>query len=295
LNIRKNFLTFGECVMTKKNPKFKNGLVLLVSAVVVALFALLVFSPNQEAKATPPAQSADTCKSCHEDHHELWSISQHGSVPIDCESCHRLTEGEGSHPEFPYSVESQALTCDTCHADKSKEWTSSRHGEVGLGCTTCHEPHSQQQKVLDDNQLICANCHKEQYENAHDSTHGAAGLSCENCHLGADSGHTFKATIASCESCHSDIHEANQLIAAGVMVEPVATEPAEALAEVTEPAVASVEATAETVVEEAAAESPEKGGINLPSWLLLIAGFLIGGIGAWAIFGQEPGTPNPDK
>ena len=44
-----------------------------------------------------------------------------------------------------------------------------------------------------------------------------------------------------------------------------------------------------------AAESPEKGGINLPSWLLLIAGFLIGGIGAWAIFGQEPGTPNPEK
>ena len=128
--------------------------------------------------------------------------------------------------ELTYSVESQALTCDTCHADKSKEWVSSRHGEIALGCATCHEPHSQQQKVLDDNQIICANCHKAQFEASHDSTHMAAGLTCENCHLGEDSGHTFKATITSCESCHSDIHEANQLIAAGVVVEPVATEPA---------------------------------------------------------------------
>jgi len=281
--------------MTKVHPKLKSGLVLLASAITIVLFALLALSPSQEVKATAPAQSADTCKTCHEDHFDLWSISKHGSVPIDCESCHNLTGGEGSHPELPYSVESQALTCDTCHADKAKEWVSSRHGEIALGCATCHEPHSQQQKVLDDNQIICANCHKAQFESSHDSTHAAAGLTCENCHLGEDSGHTFKATIVSCESCHSDIHEANQLIAAGVMVEPEATEPAEALAEATEPAVASVEATAETVVEADAAESPAKGGINLPSWLLLIAGFLIGGIGAWAIFGQEPGTPNPEK
>jgi len=277
--------------MTKIHPKLKNGLVLLASAIVITLFAFLALSPSQAAKATAPGQSADTCETCHKDHYELWSISQHGSVPIDCESCHRLT-GEGAHPEAPYSVQSQELTCDTCHAEKSKEWKSSRHGEIALGCATCHEPHSQEQKVLDDNQLICANCHKAQFEAAHESTHMAAGLSCENCHLGEDSGHSFKATIASCESCHSDIHEANQLITAGVMVEPIATEPAGASTEATaEPM--EVEATA--VVEETTAETPEKGGINLPSWLLLVAGLLIGGVGAWAIFGHEPGTPNPEK
>jgi predicted CXXCH cytochrome family protein len=276
--------------MTKVNPKLKSGLVLLASAITTILFALLVLSPSQEVKATAPAQSADTCKTCHEDHFDLWSISKHGSVPIDCESCHNLT-GEGTHPEVPYSVQSQELTCDTCHAEKSKEWKSSRHGEIALGCATCHEPHSQQQKVLDDNQLICANCHKAQFEASHESTHMAAGLSCENCHLGEDSGHTFKATIKSCESCHSDIHEADQLIVAGVVVEPVATEPAEASAQPT----AQAADPADAEVEADAAESPEKGGINLPSWLLLIAGFLIGGIGAWAIFGQEPGTPNPEK
>jgi predicted CXXCH cytochrome family protein len=171
------------------------------------------------------------------------------------------------------------VTCETCHSEIADQWKSSRHGEINLGCSSCHEPHSQQQKVLDKTQLICANCHKEQYDSAHDATHGAAGLTCENCHLGEDSGHSFKATIASCNDCHSDIHEAGQLIAAGAMVEPVATETAEAEME--------AESTEES--------SAEKSGINLPSWLLLIAGLLIGGIGAWAIFGQEPGTPNPEK
>ncbi len=275
--------------MSKKHPEFKNGLVFLVSAIVIALFAFLALSPSQNAKATAPGQAADTCKSCHEDQFKLWTVSKHGSVPIDCESCHGLTGGEGSHPELPYSVKSQALTCETCHADKAAEWKSSRHGEINLGCTSCHEPHSQQQKVLDDNQLICANCHKGQFEASHDSTHAAAGLTCENCHLGEDSGHSFKATIASCESCHSDIHEANQLIVAGVAIEPVATEPAEAAAE------ATAEPASAPVAEENVEATPEKGGINLPSWLLLIAGLLIGGFGAWVIFGKDPGTPTPEK
>ncbi len=276
--------------MTKFPPMLKNGLAILITTVTVTLFAFLALSPSQEVKATAPGQSADTCKDCHKDHFDLWSISNHGSVPIDCESCHRLKTGEGTHPvELTYSVESQALTCDTCHADKSKEWVSSRHGEIALGCATCHEPHSQQQKVLDDNQIICANCHKAQFEAAHESTHMAAGLSCENCHLGEDSGHTFKATIASCESCHSDIHESNQLIVAGVSIVPVATESAGATAE------AVGEPTESPVVEENVEKTPEKGGINLPSWLLLVAGFLVGGIGAWAIFGQEPGTPTPEE
>ncbi len=267
--------------MTKLNPKLKTGLALLAAAFIVTLFALLTLSPSQDVKATAPAQSADTCKDCHQDYHELWSVSQHGSVPIDCGSCHRLS-GEGAHPEFPYSVESQAVTCDTCHSEIAAQWKSSRHGDVNLGCSSCHEPHSQQQKVLGENKLICANCHKEQFETAHDSTHGAAGLTCESCHFGEEIGHSFKATISSCNDCHSDIHEAGQLVAAGAVIEPVAPAEGEAAAE---PAAA----------EEAIEEVPADGGITLPSWLLLIAGLLIGGVGAWAVFGQEPGTPNPEK
>lgn len=278
--------------MPKMHPKLKTGLVLLAAAFAVTLFALLTLSPSQDVKATAYAQSADTCKDCHQDYHSLWSLSQHGSVPIDCGSCHRLS-GEGAHPEFPYTVESQAVTCETCHMEIAEQWKSSRHGEINLGCSSCHEPHSQQQKVLDKTQLICANCHKEQYDSAHDATHGAAGLTCESCHLGDDSGHSFKATIASCNDCHSDIHEAGQLIAAGAVVEPVATEVAEASAEATaKPAESAEPVESEMEVEESSAE---EGGITLPSWLLLLAGLLIGGIGAWAVFGQEPGTPNPEK
>jgi predicted CXXCH cytochrome family protein len=275
--------------MTKLYPKHKTGLVLLAVAFVLTLFALLTLSPSQEVKATASAQSADTCKDCHQEYHDLWSISQHGSVPIDCGSCHRLN-GEGAHPEFPYSVESQAVTCETCHMEIAEQWKSSRHGEINLGCSSCHEPHSQQQKVLDETQLICANCHKEQYNSAHDATHGAAGLTCETCHLGEDSGHSFKATIVSCNECHSDIHEAGQLIAAGVVVEPIAPVEGEATAEPAAP-----EEAESHPAEETAEEVPADGGITLPSWLLLLAGLLIGGVGAWAIFGHEPGTPNPEK
>jgi predicted CXXCH cytochrome family protein len=284
--------------MKKLHLKFRNGLVFLVSAAVIMLFALLLFSPSQEAKATAPGQSASTCKSCHAAQYKLWSVSKHGSVPIDCETCHSLEAGEGTHPALAYTIKSQALTCETCHADKAAEWKSSRHGEINLGCASCHEPHSQQQKVLDNNQLICANCHKDQYGAMHDSTHAAAGLTCENCHLGKDSGHTFKATIASCESCHSDIHEDNRLIAAGVVITPIAAQTTDTSAGAsiaTQPAETSANATAQPAATPIAEKPATKGGINLPSWLLLIFGLLIGGFGAWAIFGQDPGTPNPEK
>ncbi len=269
--------------MAKTSQHFQKNLVVLASVFVILLFAFLALGPNQDVSAAASGQVVDTCKGCHKAQFDLWTVSKHGSVPIDCENCHRLTGGS-THPESAYSTDNQALTCDTCHADIAAQWKASRHGDINLGCASCHEVHSQQQKVLDDNRLICANCHKEQFEVAHDSTHGAAGLSCENCHLGADSGHTFKATIASCESCHSDIHEASGLIAAGVVVEP-----ADPSAEATPEAVES------PVVEEAAAETPETGGVNLPSWLLVIAGLLVGGVVSWVIFGRDPGTPTPES
>lgn len=278
--------------MTKAHLKFIS---LLVSVVFVVLLAVLILSPSQEAKATAPSQSAETCKNCHYNQYDLWTVSKHGSVPIDCESCHRLT-GEGAHPDVPYSIESQALTCETCHADKAQEWKSSRHGDINLGCATCHEPHSQQQKVLKDNQLICLNCHKSQFEAAHNSTHMAAGVSCEDCHLGKDSGHTFKATIASCESCHSDIHESGRLVAAGAAIEPVATQPAEAVDGATaEPAEAVNPSPTAGPADDVVVKKPGESGINLPPWLFLLVGLLIGGVGAWAIFGKDPGTPTPEK
>lgn len=272
--------------MTKLHPKIVG---LLIVAVFAAFFAFLVFSPGGEVKATAPGQLAETCKTCHQDHYDLWKISQHGSVPIDCESCHRI-DGQGAHPEVPYTIETQALTCDTCHAEKSKEWVSSRHGEIDLGCATCHEPHSQQQKVLKDGQLICANCHQAEFDKAHQSTHLASGVNCENCHLGEDSGHTFMATVASCNSCHSDIHEAGHLVTAGVVAMPANPQDTDGEGETTEAPAAEASAPAEAAVHAGESAVAEEGGIHLPSWLLAAAGLLVGAIASWAIFGKEPGS-----
>jgi len=80
------------------------------------------------------------------------------------------------------------------------------------------------------------------------------------------------------------------------VVEPVATEPAEASAEATaEPAEAAKAEIAPQPAQEEVVNESEDGGINLPPWLLLLAGLLIGSFGAWAIFGREPGTPTPEK
>lgn len=272
--------------MNKISLSFKKVLIPLALAASLAIFVFLALGPSQQVKAAHSSfqQDATSCKYCHENQYQLWSESKHGSVPINCETCHRLA-GEGEHPEVAYLTGDQSLTCDTCHADLASQWKASKHGEVGMGCTSCHEVHSQQLKVLDNSQLICANCHKDQYKAAHDSTHAAAGLTCKNCHLGEDSGHTFKATIASCESCHTNLHEANDLIKAGVDIKPADSLSADTPAE----PVAAPTTTPETP------EAPAKGGINLPSGLLLLAGLLIGGVVSWVIFGRDPGTPTAEK
>lgn len=272
--------------MNKIPHSFKNVLILLALATSLAIFVFMALGPSQTVKAAEGSfqEDASSCKYCHEDQYQLWSQSQHGSVPINCETCHRLA-GEGAHPEVAYLTADQSLTCDTCHADLSSQWKASRHGEIDLGCASCHEVHSQQLKLLDNSQLICANCHKDQYKAVHDSTHEAAGLTCKNCHLGADSGHTFKATIASCEACHTDLHEAKDLITAGATIKPMDSISDEATAEPVAEATAEPEAT----------QAAEKGGINLPSWLLLLAGLLIGGVVSWVVFGKDPGTPTSEK
>ena len=43
------------------------------------------------------------------------------------------------------------------------------------------------------------------------------------------------------------------------------------------------------------AETPaaaDAGGVHVPSWTLMLAGLLVGGIGSWAIFGRDPGGPS---
>jgi hypothetical protein len=153
--------------------------------------------------------------------------------------------------------------------DIKEQWMTSRHGERGMGCVTCHEPHSQQQKLIGENKSTCENCHRTQVEAAHDSTHGAVGLTCDSCHLGPEIGHTFISEISTCESCHSNIHEANSLVR-GVSITPVSPD------------------IKPRVIDSAA--TPERGGINLPVWLFFAVGIAIGGGGVWILIERELDT-----
>lgn len=268
-------------VHSKRFGLFLLGLVFL--AALTGLFALM---PGENVYARQPVMQTsgdEDCAECHEKAVMLWTDSMHAGIPLNCASCHVLLPGEGEeHPELQYSVESEENTCATCHNDHYTQWYGGQHGDLSMNCTTCHEPHSQQQKLLGENKTTCEACHKQQVEAGHGSTHEAAGATCTSCHIGNDSGHLFNATIATCNSCHSDIHDTNSLVLAGVdfAALPTATE---------EPVSTDEAAAAET-----APEAP-RGGVNLPSWLLLIAGLLVGGGVVWVVMGKDPGIPTEDE
>ncbi len=266
--------------MTKKHTFIENGFVFLAfAALFAAIFALLAFAPARSAHAlnVQPQSGTNECAECHSQTVDLWLVSTHGSVPINCDTCHVLLPGEGeAHPELNYSTEREDATCGTCHVEIKNEWYGGRHGLFDMNCATCHEPHSQRQKLTGENETTCEACHRPQVEAGHGSTHTAAGADCTTCHIGNESGHGFSVTLSTCNACHSDIHEASQMAVAGLVG-----------AEIPQPE----EETAEAVE----TNQPEaRGGINLPSWLLLLAGLLIGGVVVWVLIGKDPGTPTED-
>jgi hypothetical protein len=254
--------------MTKSRHNWEK--VLIVGAILATLLglSLLVAAPTSQVQAAESEQGgvADACKSCHARVYDPWLESKHGSEETNCFACHVLGAGEGAHPQVSYLNLPEIKTCDVCHVEIKDEWLSSRHGERGMGCITCHEPHSQQQKLIGENESTCENCHQTQVEAAHDSTHGAVGLNCASCHLGPKIGHTFIAEISTCQACHSDIHEANSLIR-GVSITPVSPD--------IKPRVVDASTT------------PDRGGINLPIWLFFTIGIVIGGGAVWVLIERE--------
>lgn len=273
----------------------KIGLVFFLTGVFLVLFGALAFLPHGEVQALQShAQSADDCSECHSQATDLLADSLHAGIPLSCDNCHKLVPGaEGAeHPELYYSTESEESTCGSCHTDAYKQWYEGQHGDLNMTCATCHEPHSLQQKLTGDNTLICEACHKKQVEAGHGSTHDEAGTDCATCHIGNETGHSFGVTLTTCNSCHDDIHDANRLVISGFEFEaiPAATEEVES-DETAEPT--STEEAAG--VEEPTAVEPVQGGVNLPSWLLLVVGLLIGGGAVWVVIGKDPGTPTEEK
>jgi hypothetical protein len=250
----------------------------------LVLFSVLVAAPTQSATAAgKPQEGVETCQNCHEQAYTPWSTSRHNAGKVNCLVCHKLGQGEGTHPQVKYTVENEETTCDVCHTevagmDIAGQVKLSKHGKIGLKCISCHEPHSQGPKLAPGSKTVCENCHKKEMESTLKSTHLAAGLSCVNCHMGPEKSHTEDVAGKTCAGCHTDIHTASRIVSSGMEVRLMATPAAvfEKLAPPAEPA-----------------PQPKSGGISLPSWTLLLAGLLIGAIGSWVLIGKDPGKPNP--
>ena len=253
-------------------------LVLLVAVV----FSILVAAPTQNAFAASHQQDpVDTCKQCHSPEATPWSTSKHATGNVNCLVCHKLLQGD--HTKDPvnnkFTVESEDTTCQVCHTEVAGinvtgQLKLSQHGKVGLKCTSCHEPHSQGPVLAPGSRIVCENCHKIQAQDALKSTHTAAGVNCINCHMGPTGSHTLLVAGSTCGDCHKNLHSANRIVSSGLLVQAVAT-PMDVVSKSAEPV--ETPATADT------------GGVHLPSWTLVLAGLLVGGVGTWAVFGREPG------
>jgi hypothetical protein len=263
-----------------------------VFALILAVVALVIL-PSDEASATissgQDAQELKDCLVCHDQAAELWENSRHNEGNVTCLVCHKQADSTGEHPDFAkFTVESEETTCLVCHAEVVGENIAgqlaiSKHGRVGLTCISCHEQHSQGLKLAVGSRTVCENCHKSETRLMLESTHFAAGLSCVNCHMGEDKSHTLIVAVATCDECHTDLHEANRMLLAGLEINVMAQPEA------------MVEVTPEPVIESEESSDATNGGVNMPPWTLVSGGMLIGGVIAWALVGRDPGKSSDEE
>ena len=261
--------------MIKKN-------ILPLSIITTILFLLLISPLMMRASAAGIGQDTQTCLNCHPTAYTPWSQSKHGLNNVNCLVCHKLSPGTGQHPDIKFTVEDESVTCLVCHTniagmDVAGQLQASKHGEVGLKCVTCHEPHSQDSILAAGSTIVCDNCHKVEKKAAENSTHHAAGLNCINCHMGPERSHTLKIGPETCGGCHSDIHSANRILSSGAKIQAITTPMVKPQNTNTQPK------------EEVTSNKSE--GITLPSWILVVAGVILGAVTTWVLFGREPGEP----
>jgi predicted CXXCH cytochrome family protein len=144
---------------------------------------------------------------------------------VSCEDCHNpIPPNHSSNPASnPVPVDRTNNLCARCHSDPRfglAQFQTSTHYQVGMTCTVCHDPHTAAIKTVPDTSdkgpsALCINCHKEVAMNFPYSVHAQSGISCVDCHLlhpesqtSADvhamPDHSFKASLATCTTCHSD-------------------------------------------------------------------------------------------
>ncbi len=231
---------------------------------------------SEEAATFQTDYTPESCRECHEDEYNQWTESRHGEVGTGCAACHKQ-EAPGEHPAVPLSMGKEAEICGDCHIQEYEDWSASKHGEVDITCVACHNPHTQHQRLVDDNQTTCENCHREEADDILHSTHYAANLTCLDCHKNTheNTGHTFNIGTDTCVSCHGDtIHTA----AAILNGEPLSTT-------LVAPETVPPEKTTEELAEEQAAyagiHATPPAAINIVAGIILALGFV------WLFFAND--------
>ncbi len=163
------------------------------------------------------------------------------SDSVSCSACH-VDEG-GDHPKTTISTDTSPDLCGRCHSDTRfgwQDWQGSTHYQRGMECTTCHDPHSASLKFTvasdtsgyNDVSQLCINCHQEASMEFPYTQHHQEGLSCIDCHLEhletkddvphTVPDHSFRASLQTCNICHSaQMHSGAEAVSTGETI-PVA-------------------------------------------------------------------------
>ncbi len=176
-----------------------------------------IFLDEWTAQGKPGA-----CLVCHTTGYDP-ATATYQAAGVTCEACHGPAPAD--HPKTPMPVDRSTDLCGRCHSDTRfgwQDWKVSTHYQRGMDCATCHDPHSAALKKVagtrtsgqsDDVSQLCINCHKESSMDFSYTTHAQKNISCVDCHVkhleNANRAahtvpdHSFRASLASCNTCHA--------------------------------------------------------------------------------------------
>jgi DmsE family decaheme c-type cytochrome len=201
---------------------------LLATAVGLALFWAGTPVSASEQEAAPGYVGTETCLTCHEGKDEEMADTQHGKVAFSdlsehgCETCHGPGEKHVEDPEAwqprvaDRSAKEQTEVCQSCHAGAQQFfWDGGRHETRGLSCLSCHSIHAPASDKgglkAASVQEQCFTCHKEiRAETLKTSHHPIreGEIGCTDCHNPHGTGTESLIAAASindqCYSCHTE-------------------------------------------------------------------------------------------
>lgn len=92
------------------------------------------------------AEGINTCRTCHQDVFNEYSVAQHAG--IDCQTCHGAGEKHSAKPKaYTLKIDDPKSLCASCHtsiAGRREEQIATVNIGMhsgGVNCIMCHNPH----------------------------------------------------------------------------------------------------------------------------------------------------------